>query len=189
LGDHDRAEAAGRHPIGGPRLSPASAEDAQAQSAAAPLVHRYSAALAWHGSTAAGLQDYSRDHLVSCYPARDELALSSDPHFRGTAARLNPEQLLVAAASSCQLLSFLAVAARARVDVFAYIDNAEGFMSESGRPMRIERVVLRPEVAVRGQISEARVTRLLDLAHQECFIANSLLTEITIEPVVTITAD
>jgi organic hydroperoxide reductase OsmC/OhrA len=188
MNDHDRTEAAWR-PTGGPRLITVSAGDPLARSAAAPLVHRYSAALAWHGSTAAGLAGYSRDHLVSCHPAQDELALSSDPHFRGTATRLNPEQLLVAAASSCQLLSFLAVAARARVDVIAYIDNADGFMSEGGRPMRIERIVLRPEVAVRGQISEARVIRLLDLAHEECFIANSLLTEVAIEPVVTITAD
>jgi organic hydroperoxide reductase OsmC/OhrA len=95
---------------------------------------------------------------------------------------MNPEQLLVLAASSCQLLSFLAVAARARIGVVGYDDDAEGVRPEDERPMRITRIVLRPRIAVRGDASEERLRKLVDTAHRECFIASSLRSEIVLEP-------
>ena len=85
------------------------------------------------------------------------------------------------AASSCQLLSFLAVCARARVDVVSYEDEAIGEMPD-GRYPWMERIVLHPRVTYRGETKEERVLHLLELAHRECYIANSLRTEITMEP-------
>src|SRR5207302_6235228 len=84
--------------------------------------HRYTTTCTWSGSTAAGYEQYERDHTAAAPPAAARLELSGDPAFRGDPGRLNPEQLLVMAASSCQLLSFLAAAARARVDVIGYQD-------------------------------------------------------------------
>src|SRR5688500_10520702 len=110
--------------------------------------HTYRTALAWAGSTAVGYEDYARGHRVTADPAPAALELSSDPAFRGDPALLNPEQLLLAAASSCQLLSFLAVAARARLDVVAYSDSAEAEMPEDDKPMRLTRIVLRPVITV-----------------------------------------
>ena len=114
--------------------------------------------------------------------AETDLRLSSDPSFRGDPALVNPEQLVVLAASSCQLLSFLAVAARARVDVVDYRDDAEGEMPEADQPMRITRITLRPRITVRGDVSEERIRHLVDVGHRECFIANSLNTEVLVEP-------
>ena len=79
------------------------------------LTHTYETRIAWVGSTAGGYRVYSRAHNGVPFPATQELALSADPAFRGSHELLNPEQLLVMAASSCQLLSFLAVAARTHV--------------------------------------------------------------------------
>ena len=101
---------------------------------------------------------------------------------------MNPEQLLVMAASSCQLLSFLAVCARARLDVVAYEDEGEGEMPEADRPVRITRITLRPRITINGDVGEERVRHLVEVAHRECFIANSLRTEIVVEPVITITS-
>jgi len=143
--------------------------------------HRYAAATSWRGSTAAGYEQYDRGHAGRATPAEAALDLSADPAFRGDPARLNPEQLLVLAASSCQLLSFLAVAARARIDVIAYDDDAAGEMPD-GRTPWVERIVLRPHVVFRGDVSDDRVLHLLELAHRECYIANSVKTEITLEP-------
>jgi organic hydroperoxide reductase OsmC/OhrA len=145
-------------------------------------VHRYTALCAWQGSTAAGYEAYERTHEAKAPPAPATLQLSSDPAFRGDPALLNPEQLLVLAAASCQLLSFLAVAARARIDVIEYRDNAEGEMPEDNPPMRITRITLRPRINIRGDVDEARIRHLVDVAHRECFIANSLKTEVVIEP-------
>ena len=149
-------------------------------------VHRYTTSCTWRGSTAAGYDTYVRSHKAKAPPAPATLQLSSDPAFRGDSALLNPEQLLVLAASSCQLLSFLAVAARARIDVIEYRDDAEGEMPEDDTPMRITRITLRPQIVVWEDVSEARVRHLVEVAHRECFIANSLTTEVVVEPDISI---
>jgi organic hydroperoxide reductase OsmC/OhrA len=147
--------------------------------------HRYAARLAWSGSTADGVAHYTRAHEATCPPAAhpQPLPLSADQAFKGDPAKLNPEQLLVLAASSCQLLSFLAVAARARIDVVAYEDDAEGEMPEDDRPMRITRITLRPAITVSGDApDDERLRQLTDTAHRHCFIANSLTSEMRVEP-------
>ena len=78
--------------------------------------HHYQSRLRWTGSTGSGYEAYEREHRVAVPPATEELRLSSDPVFLGNPDLPNPEQLLVAAASSCQLLMFLALAARSRMD-------------------------------------------------------------------------
>jgi organic hydroperoxide reductase OsmC/OhrA len=149
-------------------------------------VHRYTATCRWRGSTGAGYEAYDRSHEVEATPVEMTLALSGDPAFRGDATLLNPEQLLVMAAASCQLLSFLAVAARARIDVIEYRDDAEGEMPEDDAPMSITRITLRPQIVVWEDVNEARVRHLVEVAHRECFIANSLKTEVIIEPEISI---
>jgi organic hydroperoxide reductase OsmC/OhrA len=144
--------------------------------------HRYTTRCVWSGSTAGGYDGYDRAHSATAPPAEATVALSSDPAFRGDARLLNPEALLVLAASSCQLLSFLAVAARARLDVVDYRDDAEGEMPEAVQPMRVTRIVLRPRITIRGDPTEARLAHLVEVAHRECYIANSLETDIVVEP-------
>lgn len=139
--------------------------------------HRYRTELSWEGSTGIGYEAYSRDHQLSAPPVAAALDLSADAGFRGDPARLNPEQLLVAAASSCQLLSFLAVAARARIDVIEYTDHAEAVMPEHDKPVRITRISLRPAITLgpgSTHQTDDRLARLVEVAHRECFIANSL---------------
>ena len=153
-----------------------------------PRVHRYTASCEWQGSTGAGYEAYGRTHDADALPAEATLQLSSDPAFGGDPALVNPEQLLVLAAASCQLLSFLAVAARARIDVVDYQDDAVGEMPEDDPPLRITRITLRPRITVRGDVDDARIRHLVEVAHGECFIANSLTAEVVVEPEVIVTA-
>jgi organic hydroperoxide reductase OsmC/OhrA len=148
-------------------------------------VHRYRATCSWEGTTAVGYDRYVRNHAAAAPPVAAELALSGDAAFGGDPTRLNPEQLLVLAATSCQLLSFLAVASRARIDVRSYTDEAEAEMPEDDRPVRITRIVLRPQMTVVEGPSRERIRHLVEVAHRECYIANSVRTEIVIEPQVT----
>jgi organic hydroperoxide reductase OsmC/OhrA len=99
---------------------------------------------------------------------------------------LNPEQLVVLAAASCQLLSFLAVAARARIDVRRYEDQGEGTMPEDDPPTRLTSIVLRPTIWVAAGQTEERIAHLVEVAHRECYVANSLRTDIRIEPTIII---
>lgn len=155
-----------------------------------PVTHRYRASVTWHGSTGVGYDRYDRAHEARAEPADPTLALASDPAFGGDPDRLNPEQLLVLAASSCQLLSFLAVAARARLDVVAYRDEATAVMPEDDPPTRLTRIELRPHISVvpapgtDPATVRATVERLVAVGHRECYIANSLRTTIVIEPVI-----
>lgn len=145
------------------------------------VVHRYRATIAWEGSTGGGYTAYTRDHEGAVPPATEPFALSADPHFRGDATRANPEQLLVLAASSCQMLSFLHVAATAKLDVLDYTDDAEGIMPEGEQPMRLTRITLRPRVLVAAGSDVSRFEDLMHEAHGSCFIAHSLNTEVVIE--------
>ena len=104
--------------------------------------HRYRATCRWEGSTAVGYEAYDRAHVATSPPAAERLQLSSDPAFLGDPTRMNPESLLLVAAASCQMLSFLAVAARARIDVIDYEDDAEAVMPEAVRPVQITEIRL-----------------------------------------------
>lgn len=145
-------------------------------------VHHYHAVCQWRGSTGAGYEAYNRSHELRARPALQTLAMSSDTAFRGDPARLNPEQLLVMAAASCQMLSFLAIAARARLEVVEYEDRAQGFMPEDNKPMRITRIELHPKIVIHGDVPQARLQQMIHTAHEHCFIANSLKTQIEILP-------
>ena len=146
--------------------------------------HSYTSVLSWRGSTGVGYDAYDRTHRVVTPPASGELELSSDPAFRGTANLANPEQLLLAAASSCQLLSFLAMAARSRIDVLAYDDEAEAVMPEAVRPVRITRITLRPRIVVADVVDLEKARKLVGRAHAACYIANTVNAEIVLEPVI-----
>ena len=145
-------------------------------------VHRYETRCHWRGSTADGYAAYSRVHTAGATPAAVQLTLASDPAFRGDPSLLNPEQLLVISASSCQLLSFLAIAAQAGVDVVEYDDAAQAVMPEDDPPIRITSITLRPRIVVGPGTDVGRVGELCEQAHHECYVANSLRTEIRVEP-------
>lgn len=144
--------------------------------------HHYQAVCSWSGSTAGGYESYPRSHQGGCPPAGVTVELSSDPSFRGDAALLNPEQLVVLAAASCQLLSFLAVAARGRIDVRRYIDEASAVMVEEGAGGRITAITLRPRITLKPGPELERLHRLVQLAHDQCYIANSLACPVTVDP-------
>src|SRR5256885_2469743 len=145
---------------------------------ASPL---YRAHTGWTGDTSLGWEPYDRAHAASAPPATAELTLTTG-ESKGDPAQLNPEQLLLMAASSCQLLWFLHLAAKARVEVIEYEDDAEAEMPEDDPPVRITRIVLRPRIVVRPGPTEERVQHLAELAHQECYIANSLNSEVALDP-------
>jgi len=98
-------------------------------------------------------------------------------------AAVDPEEALVASAASCHMLWFLHLARDAGFVVERYRDAAEGSMGKDGRGrMAMLRITLRPEIAFSGAAPDAaRLASLHHAAHEACFIANSLRTEIVVE--------
>jgi organic hydroperoxide reductase OsmC/OhrA len=147
--------------------------------------HRFSCRLEWTGAAAGPVQDYpsySREWRAEI-DGKDPLRGSADPTFRGDGSLHNPEDLLVAALSSCHLLSYLALCARSGIVVLSYADDATGIMESKDGAIRFTDVLLRPRVSVRGDVEKAK--RLHEQAHAECFIANSVNFPVRHEPVVT----
>jgi organic hydroperoxide reductase OsmC/OhrA len=101
---------------------------------------------------------------------------------KGDPRVMNPEQLLLMAASSCQMLWFLHLAAKARIDVVGYEDDASALMPAGADPTGITEITLRPRITVSGEASEERVRKLVDSAHGYCYIANTLSCAMSIEP-------
>jgi organic hydroperoxide reductase OsmC/OhrA len=143
--------------------------------------HHYRASISWSDATTA-YEAYARDH-VARIAGKADLPLSSDPAFRGSAARYNPEELLVVSLSSCHMLWYLHLCAVAGVVVTGYTDEADGTMIEDGNAGRFERVVLRPHVTIaRGD--SAKAAELHHEAHRLCYIANSVNFPVDCEPVI-----
>src|ERR687896_1836980 len=149
--------------------------------------HHYQTRLRWTGSTGLGWDHYNRGHSVTAPPAEQEVGLTTG-ESAGDPSILNPEQLVVMAASSCQMLWFLHLAAKSRIEVVEYEDDAGGVMPEDDEPVRITEITLRPRIVIAGEANEERVRRLVRKAHEHCFIANSLRTEVRLEPRVEIGA-
>src|SRR3954462_1812514 len=96
--------------------------------------HQYRTTLRWTGNTGeetATYASYSRNHEISGAGKAITLPASSDTHFRGEGSRYNPEELLVAALSSCHMLAYLHLCAVNKVIVLEYKDNATGTMVEN----------------------------------------------------------
>jgi organic hydroperoxide reductase OsmC/OhrA len=148
------------------------------------VTYRYEAHLRWTGSTGAGWDGYDREHEVTAPPAEQPVKLTTG-ESKGDPATLNPEQLLVMAASSCQMLWFLDLAAKARIDVVEYTDEATAAMPEGEG---LSEIVLRPRIVLGAEASEERVAKLVHTAHEHCNIAASLRTPIAIEPRVEVAA-
>lgn len=128
-------------------------------------------------------EKYPRDHTWT-FDGGVEVPASAAPGFLGTAERVDPEEAFVASASSCHMLTFLAIAARKRLVVDRYEDDAVGFLEKNAEgKLAVTRVVLRPKVAFGGtRPSAEEIERLHHAAHEHCFIANSVRTEIEVAP-------
>ncbi len=126
--------------------------------------------------------DFSRDHDWEFKAGKLTVPASSAPGYRGSAARLDPEDALVAALASCHMLTFLAIAARKRLVVQSYSDGAVGWLEENADgQLALTRVELRPVVkfAPDAGLSAADYEKLHEKAHSNCFIANSVKTTVT----------
>jgi len=139
--------------------------------------HRYSVTVQWTGNTGTGTstyRSYARAHEISA-EGKPAIAASSDASFRGDPARWNPEELLLAALSSCHQLAYLHLCAVAGVVVMDYVDDAEGWMEETPDGAgQFTRVVLRPKVTIAPGSDAAKALELHHEAHAKCFIARSV---------------
>ena len=134
------------------------------------LDRRYSRAHQWQFDGGAIISASSSPHVVPV-PMSDENSV-------------DPEEAFVAALSSCHMLFFLDFACRNKLIVDKYVDTATGFMSKNEKgKFAMTKVVLKPTVTFQQRTADVKlVEKLHHQAHEACFIANSVLTEVIVEP-------
>ena len=149
-------------------------------------LHHYQLQLTWTGNIGEGTTGYStyeRSHTLSI-PGKPDILGSSDPVFRGDASRYNPEELLLAALSSCHMLWYLHLCAENGIVVTAYTDHPTGTMQEADNGSgRFTEVTLRPKVTIKDPKKLEKAKSLHKSANQHCFIANSVNFAVHHEPI------
>ena len=143
------------------------------------------ASVVWHRTSADFTYDtYNRAHEVRYKSGAIVVPSSSAPEFRGDADRVDPEEAFVASLSACHMLTFLAICARKRITVESYEDDAVGLLEKDGGKLWMTRVTLKPRVrfAPGTEIDAAKLADIHHKSHEECFIASSVKTDVTVEP-------
>lgn len=150
----------------------------------------YTATIIWQRNEAAFTDNrYSRAHVWK-FDGGCTVPASSSPQVVplpfSDASAVDPEEAFVASLSSCHMLWFLSIAAKRRFVVDSYRDEAQGVMEKcADGKMAITVVALRPCVAFSGEQipSAADIYAMHHQAHEECFIARSVKTQVRCEPV------
>jgi organic hydroperoxide reductase OsmC/OhrA len=124
---------------------------------------------------------YPRNHRIAFKNGEAQI-FSAASAYKGDPSKGDPEDMLVAALSSCHMLSFLAIAAKKRITVTAYDDDAVGYLEKEDGKLWMTRVTLRPRIVFETAPDAASVEQMHHLAHEQCFIANSVKTIVTVEP-------
>lgn len=140
--------------------------------------------LRWErGDAAFEYQKYPRNHTWK-FDGGHEMRASAAPAYLGDPKNVDPEEAFVAALSSCHMLTFLAIACKKKFVLDEYVDEAVGHMEKNAEgKLAITRVVLKQKLKFSGdkQPTPGELDEMNHAAHEQCFIANSVKTEVTVE--------
>ncbi len=156
-----------------------------------PDTHHFECRLVWTGAAKGPVLDYetySREHRIDGKGKPSSISASAATAFRGDGTRWNPEEMLVASLSACHFLSYVALCARAGIQVIGYEDEAVGTMSKVDRVVRFTEVVLHPHVTLAGGADAEKARALHEKAHSTCFIASSVNFPVRNEPTIRVAA-
>jgi len=126
--------------------------------------------------------DFSRDHTIS-FGSGQQVQGSSAPEYKGNANLVNPEESLIAALSSCHMLTFLAIAHLKRLPVASYRDTATAELGKNTENRtQVSRIELNPKVVFADgvMVSDEVMDKMHQKAHANCFIANTLACDVII---------
>jgi organic hydroperoxide reductase OsmC/OhrA len=153
-------------------------------------MHTYEATITWNrGEQKFTDNRYSREHSWR-FDGGAQVQASSSPYVvplpMSVEAGVDPEEALVAATASCHMLFFLSIAAKKGFVVDRYVDRASAVMGKnSDGKVAVTRITLRPEVGFGGERlpTSTELAAIHHESHEQCFIANSLKSEVVVEPV------
>lgn len=150
----------------------------QATATAQPKIkhktYSYQITLSWTENRAGSLQA----------EGKPSFRVASPPEFKGEAGVWSPEDLFVASVNICNMTTFMAFAQRLQLPVVSYVSNAEGVLEFVESGYRFTKIILRPVVAVKEADAIPQVEKTLHDAHKSCLIANSINSQVIVEPTI-----
>ncbi len=150
---------------------------------------QYTATIKWRRDDQSFVDDdYSRGHTWE-FDGGLSVPASSSPDIvplpKSVAEYVDPEEAFVASLSSCHMLFFLAISEKNGYIIDKYTDNAVGYLGKNGQGrMAMTKVILRPKIEFSGdkQPTAGQTEKIHEQSHRQCFIANSVTAEVSVEP-------
>ena len=115
-------------------------------------------------------------------PGKPDLTVSSPPEFKGEAGFWTPEEMLVASVNACTLMTFVAFAQHKGLELASYESDAEGVLENVEGKYRFTEITLHPHVRVKALEDIERARKILEDAHANCFVSNSLSLPVKVFP-------
>ena len=139
------------------------------------LTHYYQTEVGWMGQQRRGYLRSSADLPV--------IEVASPPEFNGHEHTWTPEHLFVASLNSCYMATFIAMSEMSKLDIVSFTSTAVGKLEKvEGLGFRLNEIVLKPKLVIKFEYDAERAQRILEKAEKNCFISNSILTEVKLEP-------
>jgi len=114
---------------------------------------------------------------------KPDVPVSSPAEFKGEPTYWSPEDMLVTALNACLMMTFLAYAQREELDMVSYQSSADGALEYANGKYHFTEVILRPRLTLRTE-EDAEIARVvLENAHLDCIITNSITGSVKLEPV------
>ena len=144
------------------------------------MADAYPVKLVWNGNTLDA--SYTRSGELSKPSGEAAIPVSALPAFGGVGGRWNPEDLIAGTLAHCHMLTFLALAAKARIEVQSYEDQAVATLVTEERISRVGEILLQPTIRCAAGTDRGKVEELFQKAHKHCVIANSITSKVAMEP-------
>ena len=131
----------------------------------------YHNTLKWKGEKKADLQFLE---------SKQELEVATPPEFKGHEGIISPEDLFVSSANVCFMSTFLGTLGNMGIELISYESEAEGILEKIDKLMRFTKIIIKPRI--KTSETEDKIQMILEHAERRCLVANSMKTEVIIEP-------
>jgi len=121
-------------------------------------------------------------------PDKPSFRVASPPEFKGEAGVWTPEDLFVAAVEACTMTTFIAFALRLKIPFVSYESSAEGLLEFTNGGYSFTKVIVRPKVVVETEEAVEQTRKTMEDANHSCLIANSVRSEVVVEPIIEVKA-
>ena len=115
-------------------------------------------------------------------PNKPDVRVSTPPEFKGPEGNWTPENLYIASVETCLLLTFATLARGRKLEFTAYESQAEGLLEPMYGKLAISKITVKPRISIAREEDREKAQAIVHLMEEQCFISNSIESEVVLEP-------